>query len=235
MEKPRTRGVYVTGTDTGAGKSLAAAALLAALNAAGVSALGMKPVASGCDATPQGLRNADAELLRAHGAGAPARLPAYAHVNPYAFAPAIAPHLAAREAGVEIALAPIRAAYEQLAAEAPFIVVEGVGGWMAPLSDALMQADLVRELRLPVILVVGLRLGCLNHALLSARAIAADGAELVGWIGSHVDADMQRVDDNLATLRARLPAPCLGVLPHAHHPAPTRMAAHLRQAVASLR
>lgn len=223
--------LYVTGTDTDAGKSLATASLLAALNAAGARAVGMKPVASGCTMTAQGLRSADAELLLAHGAGTPA----YAQANPYAFAPAIAPHLAAREAGVEIALAPIRTAYESLAAQADLVLVEGVGGWMAPLSDTLMQADLVRELDLGVILVVGLRLGCLNHALLSARAIADDGARFVGWIGSAVDPAMQRFDDNLATLRERLPAPCLGVLPHARGPSPARMAVHLREAVAALR
>lgn len=233
---PSARGVYVSGTDTGAGKSLAAASLLAALNAAGMRAVGMKPVASGCDATPAGLRNADAELLRAHSAGAPD----YAQINPYAFSPPIAPHLAAHEVGMTIQLAPIRAAFDGLAAAAQPVVVEGVGGWMAPLAskpyqDDLMQADLVRELELPVILVVGLRLGCLNHALLTARTVIADGCTLAGWIGSHVDAEMQCVDDNLATLRARLPAPCLGVLPHALDAAPAQMAAHLRDAVDLLR
>ena len=108
------------------------------------------------------------------------------------------------------------------------LVVEGVGGWAAPLSTALMQADLVRALRLPVVLVVGLRLGCLNHALLAARAIAADGMHLAGWIGSCVDPHMQRVEDNLRMLRERLPAPCWGVLPHARDPDPARMAMHLR-------
>lgn len=209
------RGVYVTGTDTGVGKSVTTAALLAALNAAGVRAIGMKPVASGSEATPQGLRNADAELLRTHSAGTPA----YADVNPCTLVPPIAPHIAAHEAGVSIALPPLRAAYARLAADADRVLVEGVGGWMAPLACApfqgdLMQADLARALGLPVILVVGLRLGCLNHALLSARAIAADGCRLVGWIGNRIDAHMLRAGENLATLRALLPAPCLGVLPH---------------------
>lgn len=215
--------VYITGTDTGIGKSLAAATLLAALNAQGARAVGMKPVASGCEPTREGLRNADAELLLAHGAGTPA----YADVNPYAFADPIAPHLAAADAGVEIDLAYIDNAYARLCANADVVVVEGVGGWMAPLGPALMQADLARALRLPVILVVGLRLGCLNHALLSARAIRADGAELIGWIGSGVDAQMARREDNLATLRERLDAPCLGVLPHADVPDPRTLAAHL--------
>lgn len=218
--------VYVTGTDTGVGKSLAAAALLAAFNARGVRAVGMKPVASGCERTPAGLHNADAELLIAHSAGAPA----YADVNPYAFADPIAPHLAAADTGIEIDLARIEAAFAALSTNAQFLVVEGVGGWMAPLGPRLMQADLVRALRLPVILVVGLRLGCLNHALLSARAIRADGAELIGWVGSSVDAQMARREDNLATLRERLSVPCLGVLAHSAAPDPTALAVHLAAA-----
>jgi dethiobiotin synthetase len=218
-----SRAVYITGTDTGVGKSLAAATLLAALNANGVCAVGMKPVASGCERTPAGLRNADAELLIAHSAGAPA----YANVNPYAFADPIAPHLAVADEGVAIELPRIRAAFAALSTNAQFIVVEGVGGWMAPLGPRLMQADLVRALHLPVILVVGLRLGCLNHALLSARAIRADGAELTGWIASSVDAQMARREDNLATLRERLEAPCLGVLPHSTAPDPAALAVHL--------
>lgn len=218
--------VYVTGTDTGVGKSLAAAALLAALNAHGTRAVGMKPVASGCESTPAGLRNADAELLIAHSAGAPA----YADVNPYAFADPIAPHLAAADAGVAINLARIDAAFATLSTNAQFLVVEGVGGWMAPLGPRLMQADLVHALRLPVILVIGLRLGCLNHALLTARAIRADGAELISWIASSVDAHMARREDNLATLRERLDAPCLGVLPHSAAPDPAALAVHLGNA-----
>ncbi|GAG10095.1 unnamed protein product, partial [marine sediment metagenome] len=202
--------VYITGTDTGVGKSLVSASLLAALNARGARAVGMKPIASGSESTPAGLRNADAELLLAHGAGKPA----YAEVNPYTFADPIAPHLAAADQGVEIEVARIRSAFTTLSANADIAVVEGVGGWMAPLGPRLMQADLARALGLPAILVVGLRLGCINHALLSARAIEADGIELVGWIGSGIDAQMARREDNLATLGERLRAPCLGVLPH---------------------
>ncbi|WP_347261891.1 dethiobiotin synthase [Rudaea sp.] len=226
-----SRAVYITGTDTGAGKSVAAATLLAALNANGVRTVGMKPVASGCERTAAGLRNADAELLIAHSAGAPA----YANVNPYAFADPIAPHLAAAKAGIEIDLTRIDAAFAALSTNAQFAVVEGVGGWMAPLGPRLMQADLVRALHLPVILVVGLRLGCLNHALLSARAIRADGAELAGWIASGVDTQMARREDNLATLRERLGAPCLGVLPYAAAPDPAVLAPHLVAASSLLR
>lgn len=209
-----TRGVFVTGTDTGIGKTRASATLVRAERACGRRAVGMKPVASGCRATPQGLRNEDAEMLIA--ASDPA--PPYALCNPYALAPPIAPHIAAREAHVEIALDPIVGAYLKLAAMADRVVVEGVGGWAVPLSDALMQADLVRALDLPVVLVVGLRLGCISHALLSARAIAADGCTLVGWIANRIDPDMAQVDANLDALRARIDAPLFGVLAHA--PAP---------------
>ena len=223
-------GVFVTGTDTAVGKTVVCAALLAALNGGGCRAVGMKPVASGCRRTPDGLRNDDAELLIAHGAGAPD----YAQVNPYAFEEAIAPHIAARGAGVDVRLDPIAAAFDALSVDADRVVVEGVGGWSVPLSATLMQADLVRALHLPVVLVVGLRLGCINHALLSARAIATDGCDLVGWIGNRIDPAMTRVDENLATLRERLPAPCLGLLPHSPQPDPHALGPLLGSAVARI-
>lgn len=216
--------IYVTGTDTGIGKTLASTALLHALAAHGVRAAGMKPVASGCSHVAGKWKNDDALALQA--AGMPGL--AYADINPYALVPAVAPELAARDAGIEVQLAPILSAYARLAEQVDALVVEGVGGWAAPLSSALMQADLVRALRLPVILVVGLRLGCLNHALLSARAIAADGLHLAGWIASQVDPDMARVEDNLDMLRQRLPAPCWGVLPYASNMTPETLAACLR-------
>lgn len=225
-----SRGVFITGTDTGVGKTLVAATLLAALNANGRSAVGMKPVASGCRQTPHGWRNDDAEMLIARGAATPD----YGQVNPYAFAKPIAPQLAAGDADVEIRLDPIVGGFASLSTIAECIVVEGVGGWMVPLSNTLMQVDVVRALRLPVILVVGLRLGCINHALLSARAIAADGCRLLGWIANHIDADMAHSQDNLASLRARLPAPCLGVLPFTSTPDPGALAAHLREAVSAM-
>lgn len=219
-------GVFITGTDTGVGKSVASATLLAALNAGGHRAVGMKPVASGCVETPQGLRNEDAELLIAHSAGAPD----YARVNPFALPEAIAPHLAARHAGVEVRLDAIVAAFAALSTNSDFVVVEGAGGWMVPLSDTLTQADLPRALDLPVILVVGLRLGCINHAQLSARAIVGDGCHLAGWIANRIDPQMDCAEENLATLQALLPAPCLGMLPHASAPDPRTLAMHLRDA-----
>jgi len=217
-------GVYITGTDTGIGKTLSSCALLHALRGHGLRAVGMKPVASGCERIDGEWRNADALALQ--GAGEPGI--AYADINPFALEQPLAPELAARDAGAEVTLPPIVDAHARLAARCDALVVEGVGGWAAPLSAPLMQADLVRALRLPVLLVVGLRLGCLNHALLSARAIVADGVPLAGWIASHVDPAMARVEDNLAMLRERLPAPCWGVLPHAQHPDPAQLALRLR-------
>jgi dethiobiotin synthetase len=204
------RSLYVTGTDTGIGKTVASSALLHALRLRGLRAVGMKPLASGCDHTPAGWRNDDALALQA----ASDPRPGYADVNPYALPLPLAPELAAREAGAGIEMATIRAAYARLRAQADAVVVEGVGGWAAPLSASIDQADVVRALDLPVLLVVGLRLGCLNHAYLTARAIAADGCRLAGWIGNSIDPGMARRDDNLALLAARIPAPCWGVLPH---------------------
>jgi len=212
--------VYVTGTDTGIGKTFVTCALVAALRARGLCVAAMKPVASGCRMTADGLRNDDAEALLA----ATGRPGAYADVNPYAFADPIAPHLAAADAGVRIDLATVAAAHARLAAGADASLVEGVGGWAAPLGDALEQADLVRALDLDVVLVVGLRLGCINHARLSAAAIAAGRCRLVGWIANRVDPAMARADDNIATLRTRLEAPLLGVVGHGDPPVDAALA-----------
>ncbi|SDZ23141.1 dethiobiotin synthetase [Lysobacter sp. yr284] len=220
----RLAGLFVTGTDTGIGKSVASAALLHALRAGGARAVGMKPVASGCEPGPDGWRNEDALLLQA----ASDPRPRYGDVNPYALPQPLAPEIAAAEAGVEIALEPILAAHARLAAQADTVVVEGVGGWAAPVSDRLDQIDLVRALKLPVVLVVGLRLGAINHARLSARAIQADGAELIGWIANCIDPHMARADENFEILRQRLPVPCWGRLPHAADPDPAVLAAVLQ-------
>lgn len=223
MTKPIHRSIYVTGTDTGIGKTHASCALLHAFRARGLRAIGMKPVASGCKQTPGGLRNADAEALIA----ASDPTPDYAICNPFAFAAPIAPHLAAHDAGTRIDLARLCETHAQLATDADRVIIEGVGGWAVPFGADLMQADLVRALDVPVVLVVGLRLGCISHALLSARAIVADGCLLAGWIANHVDADMLRVADNIATLRERIAAPLLGVLEYSPHPAPIEMASAL--------
>ena len=216
-------GLFVTGTDTGVGKTLASTALLHALRAGGTDAAGMKLPASGCEETAEGWRNDDALSLVA--ASAP-RL-SYADVNPYALPLPLAPEIAARRAGVEVRLEVLEAAYEWLHNQSNIVVVEGVGGWLAPLSASLDRIDLVRVLRLPVVLVVGMRLGCINHARLTARAIAADGARLVDWIASHADPEMQCQDEKFDILRQRLDAPCRGRLPHMPGADPLLLAQYL--------
>lgn len=220
---PPPRSLFVTGTDTGVGKTVASTALLHRLRAAGLRAIGMKPVASGSERTPEGWRNDDALALQA----ASDPRPAYADINPYALEAATAPQLAARAMGVRVDLARLGDAHARLAAQADAVVVEGAGGWAAPLDDGLDQVDLVRMLDLPVVLVVGLRLGCLSHARLTARAIVSDGIELVGWIGSSVDPHFAERDAYVQLLRDALPAPCLGVMPYAENPDPEKMAALL--------
>jgi dethiobiotin synthetase len=200
------RGWFITGTDTGVGKTHVACGLLRALAAARVRAVGFKPVATGCTGPAGALRNDDALALMAAGGVAAA----YETVNPYAFAPPIAPHLAARAAGVAIRPEPILRAFASLAEQAEAVVVEGAGGWRVPLGEDWEMGDLARQLRLPVILVVGMRLGCLNHALLSAEAI---GDSLCGWVANEVDAGMESMEGNLVSLRERLPVPCLGMVP----------------------
>lgn len=217
------RGVYVTGTDTGIGKSVVSASLLHVARARGLRAAGMKPLASGCELTPQGWRNDDAVLLQA----ASEPRPRYEDVNPYALPQPLAPQLAAADAGIAVALGPIVQAYARLSAQADAVVVEGVGGWAAPLADTLEQVDLVRALDLPVVLVVGMRLGCINHARLTARAILADGGHLAGWVANEIDPAMGRIDDNFALLLRWLPAPCWGRLPYRPRPDPAKLAAEL--------
>ncbi len=202
-------GVFVTGTDTGVGKTFASVALLHRLRADGFRAVGMKPVASGCERTDAGWRNDDA--LRLLAASDPQ--PEYADLNPYPLPLPTAPQLAATAAGVRIDGDRLVDAYRALAAQADTVVVEGVGGWAAPLDHGLEQADLARALALPVVLVVGVRLGCLSHARLTARAIAADGLSLVGWIANTIDPAFSDIDAYLRLLAYALPAPCLGVLP----------------------
>lgn len=216
-----TAAVFVAGTDTGVGKTFVSCALLHALRAMSGRVVGMKPVASGCVATPAGLRNDDALALIA----ASDPRPDYALCNPLAFAEAVSPHLAAAAQQTEVTMAPIEAAFARLAASADVVLVEGVGGWLAPLSPTLQANAIPRALGLPVILVVGLRLGCLSHAQLTARAIQTDGCRLLGWIGNAVDPAMERREDNLDTLRQLLPAPCLGVVGHASKTAAAELAA----------
>ncbi|MEW9897244.1 dethiobiotin synthase [Chitinivorax sp. PXF-14] len=210
---------FVTGTDTEVGKTFVTSLLLRELNQRGMSALGMKPIASGCYSGPEGLTNEDVEALLAAGHHAVPR----ALLNPYAFEPPISPHLAATRAGVEIDVERIRLNFGELARQADCVLVEGAGGWHAPISAQADMADLAYALGLPVILVVGMRLGCLNHAILSARAIEASGCSLVGWVANRIAPEMREFEANLATLEARLPAPLLGVVPHAVPGEPPRL------------
>jgi dethiobiotin synthetase len=197
-------GFFITGTDTGVGKTRVAVALIHALRAQGLRVAAMKPVSAG--SVPGGLNEDVAALMRASNVTAAA-----CDVNPYAFAEPVAPHIAAQRAGVRIELDEIAAAHSRLAAKADVVVVEGAGGWRVPLNEREDMADLARRLGLPVVLVVGLRLGCLNHALLTAESIASRRVPWAGWVGNHVDPAMAQATENVAALRARLPGPCLGV------------------------
>lgn len=212
---------FVTGTDTGIGKTHVCCALLHALRARGLRAVGMKPIAAGVEADGT---NEDVERLRQAGSIEVAR----GLTNPYLLQEPIAPHLAAAEQGIELASPAIRDAFDKLSNLADAVVVEGCGGFIVPLNDTRDTADLARELGLPVILVVGMRLGCLNHALLTQEAIARRGLELAGWVANRIDPQMLRFEGNLATLEARLAAPLLGVLPYQPEFDPISAAGFLR-------
>ena len=216
---------FVTGTDTDAGKTTIACGLLQLARSRGLSTAAVKPVASGSALTAEGLRNSDALNLWAQ---CSLQL-AYAEVNPFAFAPAIAPHVAAAEAGVSLDVETLLAPIEQvLQRNADFTLIEGAGGWRVPLNDGQDLSDLAIALGLPVILVVGVRLGCINHALLSAEAIIADDLPLVGWVANIVDPQCARLEENLASLDLRLPVPCLGRVPHLPQADAAAVAAHLQ-------
>lgn len=202
-------GIFVTGTDTGVGKTRVAAGLCRAYAARGLRVAAMKPVATGSVRTTAGLRNDDALALhRAMNVRA-----TYSEVNPYAFEPAIAPHIAAAEAGTTVDFDTLKRAYLRLGVRSDVTIVEGAGGWLAPIDAERGFADLAADWALEVVLVVGLRLGCLNHALLSAESIERRGVRLLGWVANTIDSQYERLQENLATLRTRLAAPCLAVLP----------------------
>ncbi len=206
-----TAGVFVTGTDTDCGKTFVACEILRAVRARGLSASGFKPVAAGAVERDGKLRNDDAlALMEASG---PKKYP-YELVNPYCLPAAVSPHLAADEVGASIDIVQILDAFEKLALGSDFVVAEGAGGWRVPLAPGLDIEGLVLRLRLPVVLVVGLRLGCLNHAQISEEAILASGARLIGWVGTQVDPAMSHLAGNLKTLDERLATPCLGWFPH---------------------
>lgn len=216
--------VFVAGTDTGVGKSLVAAALLAAARTSGLSTAAMKPVASGCDEINGELRNEDALLLQQY-----CTLDlAYEQINPIALRAAVAPHLAAQMEGRQISLQRLVGFARAIFAErADFTVVEGAGGWRVPLNRREYLSGLPQALQLPVVLVAGIRLGCINHAVLTAEAIEADGLHLAGWVANHLSADMPLARENVETLKQLIPAPLLGELPWQPESQPERFASCL--------
>ena len=204
------RSYFITGTDTGTGKTRVTLALMTAFKQLGLQVMGMKPVATGCMRTVDGLRNPDAERIRSCcGQQAPYKL-----VNPCAFEAPIAPLFAARADRARIDITGIEQAFRQLAVRADTVIVEGVGGWRMLLGTEVQLSDVVRSLQLQVILVTGLRLGCINHALLSAQAIRSDGLTLAGWVANQIDPEYRAVDQTLELLSAEIRAPLLGVLPY---------------------
>jgi len=209
----RRQAYFITGTDTGVGKTYATCALLHAARRRGTTALGMKPVAAGVDALGH---NEDVEqLIAASSIAAPKGL-----VNPYCFRSAIAPHLAAAEEGVSVELQKLVGALNELRSLADLVLVEGVGGFRVPLAATIDTADMARLFGLPIILVVGLRLGCLNHALLTIEAVESRGLALAGWIANCIDPAMDRWQNNVSALRERMDAPLLGILPYQSPPDP---------------
>jgi len=204
-----TQSLFVTGTDTGVGKTRVATAVCHTLAGRGMRVAAMKPVASGCTPTLEGLRNDDAlALLAATNVRAD-----YSEVNPFAFAPSIAPHIAAQEAGIEIDFDVLDRAHERLRLRAQVLIVEGAGGWLAPLDASRSFADLAVRWQMDVILVVGMRLGCLNHALLTVESIERRGLRLRGWVANSIDPQFERGPENVSSLQRRISAPCLGILP----------------------
>ncbi len=199
----------VSGTDTGIGKTWVTIALIKAFQNRGERVLGMKPIASGCEVENNELRNEDALLIQQAGWQAVD----YSLVNPYAFEPPVSPHAAAAKEGVRISLAPMLECYETLQGQADRVIIEGVGGWRVPFSGELSLKDLAQALQLPVIMVVGLKLGCINHALLTAEALQGDGVDLRAWVANQLETDYLMQDATLQTLESSIPAPLLGVTP----------------------
>lgn len=219
-----TEAYFITGTDTGVGKTLVAGAMLLAAARMGKRTVGLKPIASGAQHTAAGLRNEDALALVA----AMSEQLAYEEVNPVVLQPAIAPHLALREAGISLDVDRLhQLCAPALGHDTDFLVVEGAGGWRVPLNEQQTLADFACRLQLPVVLVVGMRLGCINHALLSAQAIRSDGLKLAGWVANQIDADQPHAEQNFQTLESWLQAPCIGRIPFLRNASHAEVAAML--------
>ena len=219
-----SQGYFITRTDTGIGKTWSTVALMQYFKNQGKSVLGMKPVASGCDEIDGQLRNEDALLLQQH---ASFMLP-YRQVNSYAFAPPVSPHIAARQAGVEIELDEITRQYHQLKKQAEIILVEGVGGWMVPLNAGQDIADLAQKLDIPVIVVVGIRLGCINQARMTFGALQKSGVQCHGWIAACVEQEMLMLNENIQTISQSTDMPLIAVLPYLEKLDPQRLATEIK-------
>lgn len=217
------RGYFITGTDTDVGKTIVSTALVYKLAQQGRRVGVMKPVSAGCETTSAGLRNGDAvQLLQQSNV-----MLDYGAVNPYAFAPAIAPHIAAADEGVRIDMETIHQHFERIAAQSDCVIVEGAGGWQVPLNDFQTIADLGKRLQLPVILVAGMRLGCISHTLLTVESISRSGLPLAGWVANQAQPEMRRLEENITALRQRIEAPLLGVIPHLQQHDAATVARHL--------
>lgn len=217
------RGIFITGTDTDVGKTAIALGLMSALQQKGLTVAAFKPVSAGCTKTENGLRNDDALQLMQQ---ASVELP-YDIVNPYAFEPAIAPHIAAAEQNIEMSIDTIVQAYEKIAAEVDVVIVEGAGGWLVPFNKTQTMADIACALRLDVIQVVGLKLGCLNHALLTSQSIAAHGLTQKGWVANQCANDMPYQKENIRSLQSRLSGDCFGLIPNLSQITPENIALNL--------
>jgi dethiobiotin synthetase len=214
---------FIAGTDTNVGKTLVAAGLLVAAKKHGFTTAALKPVAAGCEKTDAGLRNTDALLLQS----VITEPLAYEQINPIALEAAIAPHIAAQQEKRVLSADRLAGFCRGSLNVADFTLVEGAGGWRVPLNPQETVADVAKILRLPVILIVGMRLGCINHALLTVEAIRNDGLQLAGWVANCIDADMPVLEENIHSLAARIPAPCLGVVPWLENAAPESVASAL--------
>jgi dethiobiotin synthetase len=219
-----THSFFIAGTDTDVGKTLIATGLLLAANARGLSTMAIKPVAAGCEETAEGLRNDDAlQLQRAMSLQLP-----YEQVNPVALKPAIAPHIAADQVGRRLLVSQLEGYCRgALMQKADLALIEGAGGWRVPLNRAETLAGLAKALNVPVILVVGVKLGCINHALLTVEAIANDGVPLAGWVASQLQPDMPCYEQNVNTLRSLIRAPCLGEVPYLEKPSAEAVSGYL--------
>ena len=219
-----TRHFFITGTDTDVGKTVVTAGLIETANQAALSTAAIKPVAAGCESTESGLQNTDALQLQA----AASHPLTYQQVNPVALEAAIAPHIAATEEGKQLSASRLSGFCRGLTLlPVDMLFIEGAGGWRVPLNNRETLADIPKQLNSEVILVVGLRLGCINHALLTAEAIRRDGLSLAGWVGNILHADMPRLDENIDTLKRLITEPCLGIVPRLSDTAPNQVAAYV--------